>query len=325
MEKYCTPKQQLLDHIKAKGGWVNAHAHIDRSFMLDDDNYAQANNRLETKWDLVDEYKRNVSTEQLADNMSRVVSDQVAQGVNTIVTFIDADSVIASRAIDAAGQVRDRFEEYIKIKIAHQPIKGLVDSRELMWFEMASERVDILGGLPERDDKEFPAYGFELHLETLFNKSEETGKPLHIHVDQFNCPTQRDTERVIDYMERNQLFGNVALIHCLSLAAQTKSYRHEIYERIAERKVSVITCPTAWIDSPRTEQLAPTHNSLTPVDEILAYDIPIGIGTDNIADIYKPYTDGDMWTELRFLLEAARIHDREVLVKIATEKRIAGY
>ena len=44
----------------------------------------------------------------------------------------------------------------------------------------------------------------------------------------------------------------------------------------------------------------------------------VALGTDDIADIYKPYSDGDMWTELRFLLEATHTYDMDVLADIAT-------
>ncbi len=44
----------------------------------------------------------------------------------------------------------------------------------------------------------------------------------------------------------------------------------------------------------------------------------VGFGTDNISDIYKPYSDGDLWTEMRVMLEACRLYDVDTLVNIAT-------
>ncbi|MGZ6005290.1 MAG: amidohydrolase family protein, partial [Candidatus Saccharimonadales bacterium] len=67
-----------------------------------------------------------------------------------------------------------------------------------------------------------------------------------------------------------------------------------------------------------SETLAPIHNSVTPVDEMLPAGVRVAIGTDDIADIYKPFSDGDMWTELRFLLEATHLYDMDALVEIAT-------
>jgi cytosine/adenosine deaminase-related metal-dependent hydrolase len=46
--------------------------------------------------------------------------------------------------------------------------------------------------------------------------------------------------------------------------------------------------------------------------------VRVALGTDDIADIYKPFSDGDMWTELRFLLEATHLYDIDALTEIAT-------
>ncbi len=80
-----------------------------------------------------------------------------------------------------------------------------------------------------------------------------------------------------------------------------------------------VSCPTAWIDHPRSERLMPFHNAITPVDELIEHGLTVAIGSDNIHDIYKPYSDGDIATELRFLLEACKIYDRETLKNIAVD------
>ena len=79
-----------------------------------------------------------------------------------------------------------------------------------------------------------------------------------------------------------------------------------------------VVCPSAWIDSRRTEELAVTHNSIAPVEELVSEKITVALGTDNIYDIYKPFSDGDMWTELRFLLESCHFYDQKELVRIST-------
>ena len=51
---------------------------------------------------------------------------------------------------------------------------------------------------------------------------------------------------------------------------------------------------------------------------MLVHDITVGIGVDNIADIFMPFNNADLWLDLRVLLEAARLHDLDVLAKIAS-------
>jgi len=78
-----------------------------------------------------------------------------------------------------------------------------------------------------------------------------------------------------------------------------------------------VSCPSAWIDHPRTERQSPTHNSITPIDEMLEWGLCVGIGTDNIEDVYKPYCDGDPMFELRLALECCKVYDDTTLVDLA--------
>jgi cytosine/adenosine deaminase-related metal-dependent hydrolase len=85
-----------------------------------------------------------------------------------------------------------------------------------------------------------------------------------------------------------------------------------------ENGVMLVSNPTAYIDDKRNENLVPSHNSVSPVDELGPAGVTVAIGTDNIHGLHKPFTDGDMWAELRLLLESCRLYDVDELVKIAT-------
>ena len=120
--------------------------------------------------------------------------------------------------------------------------------------------------------------------------------------------------------------GQVTALHSLSLACPPKKYRNEVYSLSKDAGLSFVSCPSAWIDHPRREDLVPSHNAITPVDELLEHDLIVAIGSDNIHDVYKPFADGDMMFELRLLLEACKIYDVDQLVKIATTngKKVLG-
>ena len=313
------PKQILLEKIKQKGGWVNAHTHIDRSFIINEDNYHKAGDFLMLKWDYPDEFKKVATVEMIVNHMSQVVDNQLAQGVQALGSFIDCDSVVENKNLEAAEIVKQKYKGQLDLVFIHQPIKGLMDPVEREWFEKAAEYVDIIGGLPERDSE--ARIGVDKraeHLDILFTTAQKYNKPLHVHVDQLNIPEQKDTELLLDKIEQYNYQGKVAAVHCISVAAQEKSYREMIYKRLADNDVTVIACPTAWIDSPRSEQKMVRHNSVTPIDEMIPAGVRIALGTDDIADIYKPYSDGDMWIELRTLLDANRYYELDKLVDVAT-------
>lgn len=313
------PKQQLLDKIQAKGGWVNAHAHIDRAYILNEENFHLANDSLQEKWDYPDQFKKKASVNEIYDHMAYVIEDMIRQKVQAIGSFIDVDPVIQDKAIKAAEKLRKDYQSKIKIRFINQVVKGVLDPEARKWFEVGAEFVDIIGGLPEKD-----AGKEARHLDILFETAKKNGnKPLHVHIDQFNSPLQQDTELLVKKTIENGYQGKVAAVHSISVGAQPQKYRKVLYKKMKEAELIVIACPIAWIDNSWVARQArdiigPIHNAVTPVKEMIAAGLTVAIGTDDIQDIYKPFDDGDMWSELHMLLEAQRLYDMDVLTDIAT-------
>jgi cytosine deaminase len=311
---YFDPKQALLEKIRQRGGWVNAHSHIDRAYILTEENFHLSNSSLQQKWALPDEFKAKATVDDIYSNMALAVEAMCAQGVQALGSFIDVDPVIQDKAIKAAQKVRDNFKDHIKIKFINQVVKGVIDSEARKWFEVGAEFVDIIGGLPEKDE------GREAeHLDILFETAKKNGnKPLHVHIDQYGLPSQRDTELLAKKTIEHGYQGKVAAVHGISIASQAKDYREKLYGLMKEAGLLVVTCPLAYIASHRSEELAPLHNSIAPVEEMIQAGLTVGIGTDNIHDMYMPFGDGDMWSEMRVLLEACYIRDLDILADIAT-------
>jgi cytosine deaminase len=320
MAQRIDPKQILMSKIKDKGGFVNAHAHIDRAFILDEDNFKLVDGSLKQKWAYPDEYKKQASVDDIYANMVAVVEDMIKQGVQALGSFIDVDPIIEDKAIKAASRLRENYKSKIELKFINQTVKGVIDPEARKWFEIGAEFADIIGGLPEKDE------GREAeHLDILFEAAKKNGnKPLHIHVDQLNLPDQKDTELLVQKTIEHDYTGKVVAIHCISVGAQTKAYRQELYKQLNSAGIIIVACPIGWIDNSwvaglNEDVISPIHNSVTPVKEMLNAGLTVALGTDNIRDIYKPFSDGDLWTELRFLIEAQRIYNLESLVSVATD------
>ncbi len=306
-------KDNIINGINRKGGFVNTHSHLDRAYSVNMENFHLANASLKEKWYLVDSIKRNSNVYQIYDRMAYALERMIEQNVQAVGTFIDIDEVAEDKCIRAAQLLKDQTAADIEIKFINQTLKGVIDPKSREWFELGAQFVDIIGGLPAKD-----AGYEEEHLDILMETAKKYNKPVHVHVDQFNTSKEKETELLARKTIEHGLQGRVTAIHCISVGAHKQEYRRELYELMKKARLNVICCPTAWIDGKRSEELAPTHNSVTPVDEMIPVGIPVAIGTDNIADILKPFTDGDMWTELRFLLESCRFYNIDELINIST-------
>ena len=312
------PNKILIEKIKERGGFINAHAHFDRAFTVTEDYMEKVvNYHLFDKWKFVDSFEKNASTTRYFNNITTAITEQIKYGVAGAMTFIDVDSISGLKALEAAVEAKKQAAEIgFQLKICSQALKGVIDPKENRFLRDALEKnhLDAIGGLP-RADQDYE----KAHLDEILFLGREYGKRVHVHVDQLNNDLEKETELLARKTMHWCMEGRVTAVHGISIAAHNKEYRQEVYKMSRDAGLSFITCPTAWIDSRRTEWLTPTHNSITPVEEMLEHDLIVAIGSDNIQDVYKPFSDGNMFTEIKFLLESLHLYDVDALVDIATK------
>lgn len=312
-----TLKSHIRDEVIKKGGWVNSHAHADRAFTMTPEKikiYQNAN--LQQKWDLVDEVKRNSSVEDYYRRFSQAIELMISQGVTAFGTFVDIDQVCEDRAILAAHKAREVYKNDIVLKFANQTLKGVIEPNARKWFDIGSEMVDMIGGLPYRDELDY-GKGLEA-MDILMETAKSQGKMLHVHVDQFNSQKEKETEQLCDKSLEHGMQGRVVAIHGISIGAHPREYRQMLYKKMKSVDMMMIACPMAWIDSPRKDEILPFHNALTPADEMIPEGITVAIGTDNICDYMVPLCEGDMWQELSLLSAGCRFTNLEEMANIAS-------
>ena len=311
--RFWSPLEDLNAEIWSTTGFVNAHAHLDRAYTVTPEMMQLTKEHLHEKWRLVDKIKRDRTVEEYADGISLALDMQKYYGVSHVCSFIDIDDVAGEKAIDGAVLARGRSKN-IELILACQTLKGVLDRQAVDLIEDRMEDLDIIGSLPGADKgKE------SQHIDVIMEMARAYNKMVHVHVDQLNSPSEKETELLCRKTIEWGMEGRVVAVHSISLATHPKAYRQEVYSMAKDAGMMFICCPSAWIDHQRSEELMPFHNAITPVDELVQNNLTVAIGSDNIHDIYKPYSDGDMATELRFLLEACKIYDKETLKKIAVD------
>ncbi len=316
-EELTTLRALITPAIKKHGGWVNAHAHADRAFTLDENTLEiYRTHSLERKWDAVDAMKRNSSVEDYYRRFSQTIELMITQGVTAVCSFVDIDPAAGDRAITAALRAREHYQEQITVLYANQTLKGVIDPEAREWFDRGAELVDVIGALPKRDERDFGRSNDALDI--VLGTAKSKNKMVHVHVDQFNHAREYETEQLCDKTIEHDMQHRVVAIHGISIAAHSKQYRLRLYEKMREAGVMMIACPMAWIDTPRSEFIAPSHNALTPIDELLPSGVPVALGTDNICDAMVPFCEGDLWRELSLLAAGCRYTDFDQIVRIAT-------
>jgi cytosine/adenosine deaminase-related metal-dependent hydrolase len=273
---------------------------------------SKTHDHLFEKWEYVDNFKKHAKVGDYFENIKAAIETQIFLNTQAACTFIDIDPVCEFNAVTAANIAQEHFDGEFPLVIACQTLKGVLNKKPRELIESAMDNFQIFGGLPAKDK------GRESeHIDQLMLWAKDTGKRVHVHVDQLNHPSEKETELLARKTIEHGLEGMVTAVHSISLAAHPKGYREEVYKICQDANLSFVTCPSAWIDHPRREDLVPSHNALTPVDELLERGLTVAIGSDNICDVYKPFCDGDMINELRLLIDGCKIYDEDELLQIA--------
>lgn len=339
-------EQKLARSIQQVGGSIIAHAHLDRALTLGWEYFAgfdinpleaAAKLSLQQKQVLVGELHRGRAYQDLRNMEARMracLDDARRQGVTEVTSFIDATPDIDLSAMHVAAKLRSEYAKIgLTFRIAAHPIFGFKedsDHRKSRWevFQAACGIADIVGALPEKDDRP-GSIGFKKHLAITLALAHKLGREYHVHTDQANHPKQEETLRLIEAVrwlkspivrKNKPEEPTVWAIHVISPSCYAEDRFQKVVDGLVECNIGVIVCPRAALSMRQDRaESAPIHNSIARVLEMSLAGIRVRIGTDNISDIFIP-TGSSLLRELCILADTIRFYDIPVLAKWATGK-----
>lgn len=294
--------------------WVCHHLHIDKSKSIDINLLTNTQVHMKQKWHLMKNIKKNYNEKDLKKKMLSTTTTLYNQGCHYMRTFIDVDNIVGLEPLHYALDLKKYWKKYnVDLQIGTQLLQGLESQENIDLFNQAAEKVDFIGCLPSRDKDP------EKHLDIVFSKALYLNKHIEAHLDQCNIPLEKETEMFCDFVEKYNYQGKARAIHSISLACHPLEYQKKIARRLYNLDIGVIVCPSAAISMTQHYEInAPIHNSIAPIKVLLEEGVSVGLGVDNVEDIFMPFCDGDLLFELRLLAEAERIYKPKVLEAIAS-------
>ncbi len=305
--------------VADRGGYASHHGHFDKAFLINVDNLRLGQVDMQKKWDLYRHLKEGYTHDDLVERIERCLVALLDQGATYCRSMVDADSIVGLKAISAAKEVQAKYRDRIDFDIGVQPLEGVVDKTTRKLFAKACEEADFVGGLPSRDRPQD-----EKHLDILFSIAKDLDRPVEVHVDQENNPEENESESLARAAMKWGYEGRVFAIHSVSVAAKPLNDQRKIAGLFADAGVGLICCPSAAISMRQLDAVAPLHNSIAPIEVMREAGVDVYLGIDNIADLFMPLVDGDLWFESRLLMEACRMYDLDYVADIASRRLPAG-
>ncbi len=335
----------LHKEISRLGGMFNAHLHLDRACTLDE-KYMSSNEfrilensyiSLQKKHSLINSLHAGPAydPDDLRQRVNSCLDDMIAVNTRRADTMVDvtADN-IGLKAMEILSSIKSERANEIDVRLAAYSPFGFTDAEPQRWdtFVEGVEIADFIGALPEADDTDdYPEHiGFEEHCKRTLMLATKYNKPVHVHTDQRNEPSECGTERLIravkEYGAPVAESGEpmVWAVHMISPSTYEEARFEKVVEGLLECNIGVICCPSAALGMRQLRPIqTPTYNSIPRVLELLQHGVHVRLASDNIADICSPSTTADLTDEIFILSASIRFYQVDILAKLAAGQALS--
>ena len=264
-------------------GLVESHLHLEKAYLLD--RMPREATSLADAIQMTTELKRTFTPADIRDRSLRLIRSALSCGVTTIRAHVEIDDVLGLTAMETLLALRDELRGLVDLQVVAFPQDGLTSQQRAhtLLAEALDRGADVVGGIPYVDDDP------DEHLDLVFAQAERTGKPIDLHLDFSDDPTEVTILGVIERTLKYGLQGRVTVGHLTSLGRVAADRAREIADRIAEAGISVVTLPLT--DIYLNGRTSPGRG-LTPVRMLIDAGVNVAVATNNVQNPFTPYGRG---------------------------------
>lgn len=168
--------------------------------------------------------------------------------------------------------------------------------------------LDIVGGIPHIENTR--EKGVQ-HVQTIVDFAEKYQKPLDPHIDETDDPQSRFTEILASEALERGIGNRTTASHVTAMHSYSNAYADKLIRLIADSGMSVITNPLSNAVLQGRYDDYPRRRGHTRIDELQEAGVTVGVGQDDIVDLFHLYGDGDPLKTAFVLLHYAHMNGHE--------------
>lgn len=278
------PQQVGVRVLEGKGmlaipGFVDCHAHIDKSHLNDNDRILFSHGTGAVKGQLTRDQKALFTHDDVIQRAEEVLKTALRSGTLYLRTNCDVDPIVGLTGVKALLELRERYQDRLHLQIAAFAQEGVFQDAQTgsLLEEALRLGADLVGGHTIIHGEG------ERHIDFILELAAKYGVEADFHLDESGSREHYLLPYLARRVKELGLQGRVNAIHMCTLAALTKPELEEGLKLAADCGLKVTVAPTAI----STRQIA-------PVKALLEAGLPVGLGSDNIRDFFNPLGSGDI-------------------------------
>lgn len=295
--------------LNAHGGlalppFIEPHIHLDTTQTAGEPNWNQSGTLFEgiERWA---ERKALLSHEDVKARAWQTLKWQIANGIQYVRTHVDVSDPTLT-ALKAMLEVKQEAAPWVELQIVAFPQEGILsypDGATLL--EKALELgADVVGAIPHFEFTR--EYGVEsLHI--AFALAKKYDRPLDIHCDEIDDEQSRFVETVAALALKEQMGERVTASHTTAMHSYNGAYTSRLFRLLKLSGINFVANPLVNIHLQGRFDDYPKRRGITRVKELLAADINVCFGHDDVFDPWYPLGTGNMLQVLHMGLHVCQL------------------
>jgi cytosine deaminase len=273
--------------------YVNAHLHLCKVWTLPmmsesaiEAYHAKGMSEAAKAIDLAAVVKANYKASWIIPNARRAMALAALHGNLHIRGFADVDTKARLEGVKALIAVREEFRGIVDLQVVAFAQDGLIrePGADALMREAMAMGADVVGGIPWIEANSADA---EAHIKFCFDLAAEFETDVSMLLDDVGDPNMKTLEAMAREAIARGYEGRALAHHCRAIALYPEDYLGELMQLLRQARISVVSDP----------HTGPLH---ARVRELLAGDVNVCLGQDDISDAYYPFGRNNM-PEVAFL------------------------
>lgn len=267
---------------------VEAHAHIDKNYTVQDVGAAQGN--LFAAIDRMNRHRDSWTGESLRLRMERALHDAWQCGTRALRTHLDWVQAEPPAALPVFEALREEWRGRVELQfVSLTPLDLFADLAAGERIAREVKRAGgVLGAFVYRND------GIVHKLGRVFDLAQQHGLALDFHVDEGLDAEAGGLRSIAQLVRARDFNGGVACGHACSLSVQDDAVAGETLALCAGAGLHLIALPTTNLYLQGAWDRTPVQRGVTRIREAAARGLRASLATDNVQDAFYPYGSYDL-------------------------------
>ena len=251
------------------------------------------------------ERKELLSIEDVKTRAKQTLKWQIANGVQHVRTHVDVSDPTLI-ALKAMVELREEMKQWVDIQIVAFPQEGILsypNGKELL--EQAVQLgADVIGAIPHFEFTR--EYGIE-SLHYAFELARKYDCLIDVHCDEIDDEQSRFVETLAALAHKYQMGEKVTASHTTAMGSYNGAYASRLFRLLRMSGINFVANPLVNIHLQGRFDEYPKRRGVTRVKEMLAANINVCFGHDDVFDPWYPLGTANMLQVLHMGLHVCQV------------------